>query len=329
MKQILFLITILITLLIIILLIVSLTIKPIERPTFGLTFSRFKAEYLNLDWRETYLAVLDDLKVKHLRLAAYWPDIEPQIDSFDFSNLDWQINEAEKRGAKIILAVGLRLPGWPECHLPEWAKDLDEDTKQMKVLDLIGRVVKRYQNRSSIVAWQVENEPFLKHFGLCPELDQHFFEQELALVRFLDSRPIIISASGELSTWFDETHYADILGITIYRATWNKYFKYFYYPYPPIFYYLRGQLIKFLTYKRIIVVELQAEPWTPEGRLTELTFREQYKTMNLERFKNTINYAKRTGFDEFYFWGGEWWYWLKKMGDSSIWEEARNLWINQ
>lgn len=330
MKQILFFVTILITLLIIILVVASLIVKPVKWPTFGLTFSRFKAEYLNLDWRETYLAILDDLKVRQLRLAAYWPDIESQPDSLNFSNLDWQIDEAEKRGAKIILAVGLRLPGWPECHLPDWAKDLDENARQKKILDLISQVVKRYKNRPSIKAWQVENEPFLKHFGLCPELDQHFFEQEIALVRFLDSRPIIVSASGELSTWLKETYYADILGITIYRVTWNKYFKYFYYPYPAVSYYLKGQIIKSLSnIRKIIVVELQAEPWAPEGKLIELTLREQYKTMNLDRFKKTINYAKRTGFDEFYLWGGEWWYWLQKMGDSSIWQQARELWISQ
>ena len=148
--------------------------------------------------------------------------------------------------------------------------------------------------------------------------------------RFLDSRPIIVSASGELSTWFNEARYADILGITIYRVTWNKYFKYFYYPYPSVLYYLKGKLVKFFSnIREIIVVELQAEPWAPDGKLTEMTVREQYKTMNPDRFKKIIEYARRTGYDQFYLWGAEWWFWLKKIGDSSIWDEAKELWKTQ
>ncbi|MGC9048975.1 MAG: hypothetical protein ACP5IX_02045 [Patescibacteria group bacterium] len=303
--------------------------RPNQQLVFGATFSRFRAEYLDLDWRKVYLEILDELKIKKFRLSAYWPDIEIQPGIFDFSNLDWQINEAEKRGGEIILVLGWRLPGWPECHSPEWAKNLSKTEREKKILNLIEKVVERYKNRLSIWAWQVENEPFLSAFGLCPPTDRQFFEKELALVKSLDKRPIIVSASGELSTWITEARYADILGITIYRATYNKYFKYFYYPYPALFYYLKSQLVKFLFGpKKIIVVELQAEPWTP-GDLKQTTLEEQFKTMNLRRFKKVFNYIKGTGFDEFYLWGAEWWYWLKKQGYPEIWEEAKRLWINQ
>jgi hypothetical protein len=303
--------------------------EPNRQLVFGVTFSRFKAEYLGLNWRETYLEILDDLQVRRLRLSAYWPDIEIQPGNFDFSNLDWQINEAEKRGAKIILALGWRLPGWPECHNPEWAENLSKEEREEKILDLIRAVIERYKNRGSIWVWQVENEPFLSRFGMCPPIDRKFFEKELALVKSLDKRPIIVSASGELSTWITEAHYADILGITIYRATYNKYFKYFYYPYPALFYYLKARLVKWLCgSKNIIVVELQAEPWVPED-ITQTNIKEQFKTMNLEMFKRTINYIKGTGFNEFYFWGAEWWTWLKKQGYPEIWEVARLLWKTQ
>lgn len=300
--------------------------QAINPPSFGVTFSRFDAQYMNLDWRETYRAILDDLAVKKIRLSAYWPDIEPQADIFDFSNLDWQIDEAEKRGAKIILAVGLRLPGWPECHLPDWANNLSDSVRQRKILNLIINVISRYKDRPAITAWQIENEPFLSRFGLCPTLDKDFFEEEISVAKTLDKRPLIISASGELSAWITEARYADILGITIYRTTWNKYFKYFYYPLPAFSYYLKGQLVKFLTgIDKIMVVELQAEPWTPSGELINTPLKEQYKTMNLKRFQEIINYAKGTGYQDFYFWGVEWWYWLKGRGDSSIWDEAKQI----
>lgn len=305
-------------------------IKLAAHPVFGVTFSRFKAEELKLDWRETYLAILDDLKVKHLRLGAYWDDIETQSGQYDFSNLDWQIEEAEKHGAQIILAIGFRLPGWPECHLPEWAMNLSEKDRQAEILRLMETVIHRYKDRPNIWAWQVENEPFFSRFGLCPTLDREFFDREITMVKSIDGRPIIVTASGELSTWITESRYADILGITMYRSTWNKYFSYFYYPQPAASYYLKGKFVQFLQVpKKIIVVELQGEPWPPNNDLLNTPIKEQYKTMSPARFGSTIKYAQSTGFDEFYFWGAEWWYWLEKQGQPDIWQEAKELWTNQ
>ena len=49
--------------------------------------------------------------------------------------------------------------------------------------------------------------------------------------------------------------------------------------------------------------------------------------MDLEKFKDVIEYAKNTGEDTSYFWGVEWWYWMKvEHNDSGIWDEAKSLW---
>src|SRR3989344_1658627 len=80
----------------------------------GLTFSDFYAEReLGLDWRETYRAILDELQPDLLRLVAYWNRIETEPATFDFSALDHQISEAERRSIPVILAVGFRTPRWP------------------------------------------------------------------------------------------------------------------------------------------------------------------------------------------------------------------------
>ena len=78
-----------------------------------------------------------------------------------------------------------------------------------------------------------------------------------------------------------------------------------------IFWWRKAQLIEKIFNKKVIVVELQAEPWGPK-LLYESPLEEQEKTMNLERFTANIEFAKKTGLDEFYLWGGEWWYWLKE-----------------
>ena len=63
--------------------------------------------------------------------------------------------------------------------------------------------------------------------------------------------------------------------------------------------------------------------------LEQHSLKEQEKTMNLNKFKENIVYAKQSGFKEFYFWGTEWWYWLKeKQNKPEIWNEAKKLFQN-
>ena len=170
---------------------------------------------------------------------------------------------------------------------------------------------------------------FFESFGECPALDKDFLDKEIDLVRSLDNRPIIITASGELSSWISEAKRADILGTTLYRIVWNKYLGNLRYPFPPVFYQKRADLIKrFFGVQKVIVVELAVEPWG-QTLLYELPLEEQLKSMNLEEFKKTIQYAKETGFEEVYLWGAEWWYWLKTAQDDKlIWDEAKELWRN-
>ena len=299
--------------------------KPAEKIDFGVTFSKIYSEQLGLDWKNNYLALLDDLGVKKIRLIAYWTEIEPVDGFFDFQDLDWQINEAQKRGVEIILAMGRRLPRWPECHIPEWAKKISEDEQQEKILALITEIIRRHKNIEVIKYWQIENEPFLGTFGECPKLDKNFLDREIALARLLDNRKIIISESGEFSTWIGAARRTEVVGTTLYRKIYGK-LGYVRYPIPPIFYFRKANLIKELfNVEKIIVTELQAEPWGPKQNW-DLPVEEQFKSMNLEEFKKVIDYTKQTGFSEAYLWGAEWWYWMKeKNSDNKIWEEAKTL----
>ena len=112
----------------------------------------------------------------------------------------------------------------------------------------------------------------------------------------------------------------------MYRKVWVRQLGiYFKYPLTPAFYYRKAQVIKKLFKKEVISVELQAEPWGPK-LLYDSPVEEQIKTMNLEQFKKNIEFAKGTGFKEFYLWGAEWWYWMKeKQNQPDIWNEAKKL----
>ena len=165
------------------LLIYNLNFVP-AKTTWGVTFSQqYTTVELGLDWKETYLAILDDLKVDHLRLSAYWNANEPQKGQYDFSDLDWQVDQASQRGVKIILAVGRRLPRWPECHDPVWLNSLSAQEQKDSLILYIKTVMDRYKNNLNIITWQIENEPYLSSFGMCPPPDREFFKSEVALAK--------------------------------------------------------------------------------------------------------------------------------------------------
>lgn len=299
--------------------------KPAELD-YGVTFSKSHAQSLGLDWREIYLSIFEDLGVKKIRLPAYWNEIESKPNEFWWQDLDWQIKQAEAHGAEVILAVGARLPRWPECHFPSWTQGKFKAQVESDTLNYIAKVIKRYGGSSSIVAWQIENEPFLSHFGDCPKFDKKFLDQEIELAKSLDSRPIIITDSGELSFWIGAAKRADIFGTTMYLDTYSKFLKsYVHYPIGPGFFRFKKNLASlFAKPKDWLVIELQAEPWGSEP-YQNLSPAERDRTMNLEKFKDMIEFARQTGFRQFYLWGVEWWYWEMAQGRPEVWQYAKSL----
>jgi hypothetical protein len=288
----------------------------------GVTFSPGQAKYLGVDPKEVLNASLDDLKIKNYRLSAYWNVIEPAPGQFDFSDIDWQLDAVEARGGNVIMAVGMRLPRWPECHPPKWATVLDDQARQTRILTMLSTVVNRYKNRAVIKSWQVENEPFLTIFGECPKPDAAFYKKELALVRSLDSRPIVMTESGELSTWLRAAAYADQVGVSMYRIVWNKYLGTLYYPLTPAYYRYRADIVRAMG-KKIFVSELQAEPWERGTPLPQTTIAYQKDFMNAKRVVHAISFAKAAGFSDIYLWGVEWWYYLQKHDDLELWNAVK------
>lgn len=304
--------------------------KPRQDIVWGVNFSYKHAQSLGLDWKDVYRAILDDLGVKNIKLATYWDFIEGERDNYYFDDLDWLIKEAESREVGLIVVIGMKTPSWPECHLPDWAKNLTKEEQQKEILRTIEQIVLRYKGSKAIKYWQVENEPFFP-FGQCPWRDDNFLKEEIKLVKILDpERKIIISESGEFPTWFKAARFGDIVGTTTYRKVWfEEINSYVSYPFPAVFYKRKALLVKWLFNKEVIGVELQAEPWGP-NLIYDLPLAEQEKTMNLKRFKENIEFARKVGFSEFYLWGAEWWYWMKEKQDKpEIWNQAKLLFLDR
>ncbi len=303
--------------------------KPVpEQITYGMSFNTFYARELGLDWKETYDAMLHDLGVRHLRLAAHWPMIEPLRDTYNFSELDYQISEAESVGADVILAVGKRLPRWPECHTPAWVKDETTGVQQQEILTYIEAVVTRYKDSPAVVTWQVENEPYLGMFAYehCGPLDEEFLKKEVALVKSLDgTRPVLVTDSGNLGTWSGAYQRGDMFGTSVYVYFWNPELGQFATILPPSFYRVK-ESIAALRYgkKPTVLIELSAEPWLVEP-VVNVPLETQFTRMNPEKFATILEYARGTRYDRQYLWGAEWWYWLKQQGEPAMWNAGQQL----
>ncbi|MEA1926190.1 MAG: glycoside hydrolase family 2 TIM barrel-domain containing protein [Patescibacteria group bacterium] len=298
-----------------------------ESMEFGISFSKVFARDLGLDWKKAYVEMLDDLNPKKIRVGAYWTEIEKKRGVYDFSDLDWQVNEAAKRDVKMILAFGIKAPRWPECFIPEFYIE-DKKAREKALLEYEEALIERYKNNDAIIIWQVENEPFLP-FGHCipGAIDVQLLDKELKQTRKLDdTRQIMVTDSGELSIWVPAAKRADVFGTTLYRIIHKPPIGYVKYPIGPSFFRIKAWIIKvFAGQENIIISELQAEPWGPDW-IGGMTIEEQYKSMNPQKFNEIIKYAKETNFSESYLWGVEWWYWLKETkNNDDMWEKARRV----
>jgi hypothetical protein len=290
---------------------------------FGVTFSIKYANELGLDWKQLWRSALDDLKIRRFRVPVYWDLVEADRGVADWSDLDWLLTQAEERGAEVALVVGRKVPRWPECHPPKWAAALSGSDQRQATLAFLRQEIEHFRSFGAVTVWQVENEPLFP-FGKCPLPDRDLLKEEVALVRSLDPRPVMITDSGELSTWARTAQLGDILGISMYRLVWNSTLGFLYWPVSPRYYSEHVALISPLLVPKVIISELQAEPWFHRP-VAETPLAEQFETMSLKRFWNNIDYARRTGVSEIYLWGVEWWYWLRSQGHEEFWQAAKSL----
>lgn len=295
-----------------------------EPLVLGSTFISDYAAQLELEPQATLEAMLGDLGIKRIRLVSYWKKIEATPGTYDFSELDWQFAMAEKYGADVSLAIGMRQPRWPECHEPKWAMELPKAAWEPKLMEFMTAVISRYKDHPALVQYQLENEFFMEVFGECKDFDRNRLIKEFELVKSLDNNtPVSISRSNNWIGLPLGQPRPDVFGISIYKRVWDKTLtkRYFEYPLPAWFYGMLAGGAELLTGRNMFIHELQAEPWTPNDLfITQASVEEQFKSMNAERMRARLEYAKSTGMRTIDLWGAEWWYWLKiKRGDPSVW----------
>ena len=340
-----------------IIIIIILFITPIyadDTPArVGTTFSQVQCEYFEMDWKKEYLNALDK-NFAIIRLGSYWNEIEKTEGIYDFTILDWQIAEAAKKNVPIMLTVGMKAPRWPEYFIPEWlmakldlhySADVSKNKILCdKVLNFIEQVILRYKDEDIIQYWQVENEP-LDHTG--PKrwwINKEFLKKEIDLVKKLDNnkRPIIINTatypnrllrlfSGALTTGSpikQAIDLGDIYGMNVYQTIGDRFLG------ADIYYRSRKKErnkyyknivnLAAASGKKVIVTELQAEPWDP-GLLVH-TGKEKAITCSPADMKEIYTELTSLGIKTILLWGVEYWeFRAQEHKDDEWWHTAKGL----
>src|SRR5436853_3583855 len=79
----------------------------------GISFNPHRAANMGLDYHKAFRQ-LEAMHFRVIRLSAYWD----QIDEEGYAQLDWLMNEAQRSGQPVVLAVGMKGLGWPEFYVP-------------------------------------------------------------------------------------------------------------------------------------------------------------------------------------------------------------------
>ena len=303
-----------------------------ENISYGFNFSNKYAQELDQDWKKTFDEIVTTFPTKKYRLAVYWDEVQKDKNSYDYSNIKYQLDKLEKYpNSEVILVFGRKVIRYPECHEPKWwVETRDDEEKKLALLKYIERTVTELKDYKSIKYWQVENEAMFP-FGICSPLKDVYgiLKEEVALVRALDpERKIIIQDSGEGGFWVPSAQIGDYLGISIYRKIWfdflgviSSYSFPLKYPLGPSFYKIKAFVLS-VPFEKIKATEVQAEPWGPVRNYI-LRTDEVNSTMSPEDFNQVFELTKVAGFDEYYLWGVEWWYHMKnKEGIPFYWETA-------
>ena len=294
----------------------------------GVSFDADYAESLGLNPQQTLSALVNNMHVKNFRLTSYWSDIEPSPGQYNFSQLDWEFAMINKVHGTVSLSIGLRQPRWPECHAPSWVDTSAVASQwQPELEQFMTAVINRYKHDPALVSYQLENEYFNKVFGTCTNYSRTRLDSEFNLVKSLDpSHAVIISRSNnDIGTPLG-TPTPDEYGVSVYKRVWTPLFnRYAEYPFPAWYYAFLAGVQKIVNHKDMVIDEMQAEPWAPNSKtITQISLKEQNKSLDASRLVGRFNYAKATGIRTVYFWGAEYWYYrLTIEHDSSVWNAAK------
>lgn len=319
----------------------------VDRPQLGTTFSQLQCRYLELDYQTAFRQIAA-LGFDWLRLCCYWNEIEPKPHQFDFTTLDWLLEECERCGVKVILAVGMKVPRWPEFHFPTWISERHEtgsgntplDARSPTVADYTLRFVEAVVNHTRTAApiqyWQIENEPFTRlEITGGRFLSNEFVRQEVCLIRQLTAPHQKILLTGSVALPFanaaeDEAAFqeclslADAVGLNVYSKVPIGQSCLYLEPHAAFWKTLQSWQTRLCEAgKAAWIAEAQAEPWEPDQLVaTKGIF---HPSSSPQRAAALVRKLTALHYQTILLWGCEYWYWHLQQGRPFWWKAMRHL----
>jgi Beta-galactosidase len=333
----------------------DMPVEPADGVPLGISFRPLQAKALGLE-PEAALGELLGYPFSVIRLAAYWDRIERAPGEFDPSWLDWQVDAAERAGKQIIICTGpVKAFGYPEFFVP--AHLLPEPLPEGRLvtpeshrplleagIEFLTRIISRYAARSHVIAWQVEHEAVdplgVEHSW---RLSAAFAAAEVAAARAADpGRPVLLNgflpatAPVAAAQWWRTRDQGDSL-VAAARLADTVGIDY----YPRHALAARGRRALYLdgtasrlaprryqglarhaavAGKRVMITEIQAEPWeavtvppSPSGRGMYSCLPEDV----IANYNRCVRWSRRSpsGASAYLFWGAEYWLLRARHGD--------------
>lgn len=310
---------------------------------YGFSYSFEQAEWYGLDPRDAYVELLDKYDFDWVRLSFFW-DRHKEDGELDLDELEFAIEEANKRGVKVVVALGVKTPFYPEFHPPKNIKEQVKPGDEIgfdhaiadEILDIDKKVVSKLAKYENISHWQIENEPYLPDENRI-RIDKSLLLAEISVVRDTDPkrRPVILTddiglLDNDYKQFIGLLSQGDVFGVNGYFKTqgtelfglpWPKWFTW------PVQSWLflspDYEGIKKYAEKRgvgVWLMEMQAEPYVrtlEDAKSASFAF-------NAGDIKKADDFVRSKGFEKVGFWGVNFWLFREKIGDSS-WADAAKV----
>lgn len=292
----------------------------------GATYSHRGIQRLQLNPVESFKRALE-LDFDILRLGVYWDESQPTSSTFDFSAIGRLLDQCDQYNQKVVLTVGMKAPRWPEYYLPQWLKVDAVNQAKDPVLQFIEKVVRHLGRYECITSWQVENEPLDGSGPNKWRIPLDILQEEVKLVRQLDSRPIHINLWGDNIIQGTEfavaAGLADTVGIDIYYKQPAKDNTY----HGPNFNLLqykwwRWRQVRSGIAKPLWITELQAEPWEHDNTLK---FSANPPSISPQLMIANVDRAARLNPEVILLWGLEYWLWAQQQGRPQLLQAAQYI----
>ena len=316
-------------------------------PEYGLNFSCKRAEYLGQDCTRLFATVLDGLDVRHVRLSAYWSDVEQEPGVYSFRAIDEMLAIAHERGVLVTVSIGMKAQRFPEYWFPTWLRLAaglspggypdEHPLIRAALFPYLEAAARHVGTHPAVEAIQVENEPFVGHRGYANNwrIHKQFLAEEIATVRAADpgKHPIVVSHASWLrsdETWRWILEHADGLAQSVYTKRQRGPWSWLY-----IFPYRLGPFTPDLPQqartarragKELWIGELQAEPYEQPSVDVRRIPTARAASFSPRWFRENTRLAARSGATRVYLWGVEWWYYLRDTRhEPELWQAALAL----